>query len=143
MLPWLSLRYMAARPTAAFATGCRRGAVRSLANGSFAPDDAGLEPREDGSKECERLFVEVLEHDELRRLEEAKRKVMQANEARYLDVNHHFNVTNIRLEPAPNHYGVHLTYWARCKYKRGARPSWGATRRTIGRLKWLNKASSP
>uniref|UniRef100_A0A7R9ZW47 Uncharacterized protein n=1 Tax=Pyrodinium bahamense TaxID=73915 RepID=A0A7R9ZW47_9DINO len=110
---------------------------------------APLPDAEDGLGERERLsalsdlYLEILQTQEAGRLAGAKMRVMRHNEARYHELNHHFNVTAIRRENGPRFYGLHMTYKAHCQYRRGSRAKWGTCRRTIGRLGWLNKAADP
>ena len=93
-------------------------------------------------------YVNALASEEDRRLQDAKKRFMDqwrgdhaAN--RVAEANHHYNRALQGLE-APNALGVHLTYLAHQKFRRGARGSWGLARRSVGRLTHLlDRVASP
>eukprot|EP00440_Ansanella_granifera_P059313 gb/GFBE01064293.1/.p1 GENE.gb/GFBE01064293.1/~~gb/GFBE01064293.1/.p1 ORF type:complete len:125 (+),score=17.39 gb/GFBE01064293.1/:1-375(+) len=80
-------------------------------------------------------FLEVLRLSEAARLETAKETSVKQRQAMVQEKNHHYN-RGLRGLDGPNIHGVHLPYDAHVRYKRGARGTWGLSRRSAGRLKY-------
>ncbi|CAE7524602.1 unnamed protein product [Symbiodinium natans] len=93
-------------------------------------------------------YLNALACGENERLQDAKGRLMdqwQGDRAmnQVADRNHHYNRSLRGLE-GPNALGVHLTYMARQKFRRGTRGKWGLARRSVGRLRHLlDMAASP
>ena len=113
--------------------------VRGLAGRAFASHPSPV---------WQDTFINALACSEEQRLHGAKKRLAdqwQGDQAanRLADANHHYNRSLQGLE-GPNALGVHLTYLAHQKFRRGARGSWGLARRSVGRLKHLiDHAASP
>ncbi|CAJ1366910.1 unnamed protein product [Effrenium voratum] len=83
-------------------------------------------------------YLDVLSRAESRRVQSAKQRMelqWQGEQSLVAEGNHHFN-RGMKFLEGPNALGVHLTYMGRVKYCRGARGTWGLSRRSVGRLRY-------
>eukprot|EP00434_Breviolum_minutum_P014022 symbB.v1.2.012366.t1/scaffold839.1/size158637/5 len=90
--------------------------------------------------------LQALSHAEDVRIQAAKQRYMQQWQGSgniIAERNHHYNRSLNGLE-GPNALGVHLSYAARTKFRRGTHGKWGLSRRSIGRFRDIrNNVTSP
>jgi len=109
--------------------------------------DARNRPSEDDFAETEQqrmsmlsnLYLEVLEKAEDDRIGREKAAIMEANDNKYHETNHHWNRCTIHGLESPRALGVHLTHAAHRRYRRGCRGNWGLKFRSVGRVSFKYK----